>query len=276
MTGVVRGLFGGSEERSQQQSGPVDVTPPEIRDLRGAFSTTLQRLLGQQGGDPLAGIPQFQGPLAAPMAGGENQLLQLLQQQAAGGQGQQLINQTLGGAFLPGQAGSNPFLQATIQAAQRPTLQGLEEVLSRTLPGRFTAAGQFVQPEGSSAFDRAAAIATRGAADALADIATNISFGAFESERGRQQEAIQLSQQEVATNIANLQAQALPRLIEQMGIEGGREEFARRLQTVLQALSVATGAPLQTVAQESSGSSEGRSSDGIFSKIPLFGGPIFG
>lgn len=81
----------------------------------------------------------------------------------------------------------NPMMQAYIEATQRPILEGLEETLSRTLPGRFTQAGQFIQQgEGSSAFDRAAAIATRGAAQAQADIGTRIGFETLESERGRQ------------------------------------------------------------------------------------------
>lgn len=236
MGGVLKSLFGGSD--SKQKSVPVDTTPRELRALRGPFVSTLTNLFQTGGG------PEFQGPLVADLTPNEAAVLQQLMQSGMGRQG--LIEDTIAGRFLPGQEGANPFLQAAIEAAQRPTLQGLEEVLSRTLPGRFTQAGQFIQPQGSSAFDRAAAIASRGAADALADIATNMSFGAFESERNRQQQAIQLGQQEVDTMIKNLQAQGLPRLIEDLGIERGLQEFQRRSETLIKALAIAAGAPIAT------------------------------
>lgn len=81
---------------------------------------------------------------------------------------------------------NNPLMKAYIEAAQRPTLEALQETLSRTLPGRFTLAGQSTQPQGSSAFDRAAAIATRGTSQSLADIATKISYDSLEAARQRE------------------------------------------------------------------------------------------
>ena len=170
---------------------------------------------------------------------------------------QNLIEQTIGGQFLPGQPGQNPFLEAAITNAQRPTMQGLEETLTRSLPGRFTQGGQFIQPHGSSAFDRAAAIATRGAADASAGIATNMSAQAYGQERGLQQQAVQLGQTEVQTLIQNLQAQALPRMIEDMGIERALAEFSGRTNQLLQALQIATGASgLNQIANEQTSTSQ--------------------
>lgn len=81
---------------------------------------------------------------------------------------------------------NNPLMKAYIEAAQRPTLDALQETLSRTLPGRFTLAGQQTQPQSSSAFDRAAAIATRGTSQSLADIATKISYDSLEAARQRE------------------------------------------------------------------------------------------
>lgn len=241
-------LFGGSTSTSK----PKDLTPPEFTALRGPFADVIKQLLGQAPGNPLTGIPSFGAatgqPNVAPIGANEQTLLDRLMSEGAGRT--DLLNQTLGGQFLPGQSGTNPFLQAAIEAAQRPTFQGLEEVLSRTLPGRFTQGGQFVQPQGSSAFDRAAAIASRGASQAAADIATNLSFGVHEAERGRQQEAIGLSQAEVETSIQNLQAQALPRLIQDLGIERGMAEFQSRIQAILQALQLAGGAAAPVVANE--------------------------
>ena len=247
MSGVARTVFGGGKETSKAK----DQTPQELRALRQPFSQVGQALLGQGNMDPLQGIPTYQGQFAAGMAPNESALLQQLMGQGQGSQ--QLIDQTLSGQFL--QQG-NPFLEQAIQAAQRPTLQGLEELLSRVLPGRFTQAGQFVQPQGSSPFDRAAAIATRGTADAMGDIATNMGFASHEAERGRMQETIQLDQQQMQTTLQNLQAQALPRMIEQLGLDRGLQEFDQRMARLLQTLQVITGAPLVNLGTESKGTTQ--------------------
>lgn len=273
---------------------------------------------GSTGGeDPLAGIPGFEGPLTADITPNEQATLDLLQRLTSGGGagggddlaarlrelGNFQSGQTAGGdrgtlgefnqEFLDAiQLEENPFLQAAIEAAQRPTLQGLTETLTRDLPGRFTQAGQFVQPGGSSAFDRAAAIATRGVGDAIGDIATNLSFQTFESERGRQFDALgrevdrrftgeqqdldraqrerqleaetgleatrqlaDLSQQEVDNAVKNLQAQALPRLIEEFGIERGIEQFNNRLNSLLVLLQTVGGVTQPVIANESTQSS---------------------
>jgi hypothetical protein len=251
------------------------MTPQEIVDLRKKFSDTLQKLLG--GGQPaqevVLGTPGYSDtgqPLAAPIAGGEQQLLDKLLAQGNDTTTQDYLSRVIRGEFLPGGEQQNPFLRAAIEAAQRPTLEALEETLSRTLPGRFTSAGQFVQPKGSSAFDRAAAIATRGASQTMGDIAAKISAGAYDTERTAQQQAVQLSQQEVETTIANLNAQALPRLIQELGIERGIAEYNTRLQTVLQALSVATGAPLQTIAMQGTSAAEGTSTGGLLPALGKF------
>lgn len=204
----------------------------------------------------------------------------------------------------------SPFLRAAIEAAQRPTMEALTETLGRELPGRFTQAGQFIQPQGSSAFDRAAAIATRGASNTLGDIATNISYQALEGARGREASALeselgrrftgqqsaldrQLSEvtnirglqnteregirdraltqtegfrnraleaakslpgvnaQEVDTLIKNLQAQGLPRLIQDQGITRGLELFNTRLDALIKTLGITAGVTAPTISQQS-------------------------
>lgn len=262
--GFLDALFGGSEQQvtSSSSSKPKDVTPPEIQGLRGPFAQAIAGLLGFGPSTNLEGIPSFSAstgnPMVAPMAAGEQDMLTRL---LAEGQGRaDLLNKTTSGHFLPGSPGANPFLDAAIRAAQRPTLEGLEETLGRVLPGRFTQGGQFTQPGGSSAFDRAAAIATRGAAQSMGDIATNLTFGVTEAERGRQQQAISLGQEEVKTTISNLQAQALPRMIQDLGIERAQAEFKNRIAALLQALATVTAAPLTTIAQESKSSSTGTAS----------------
>lgn len=242
-------LFGGSKSKSV--STPVDKTPAEFQALRGPFAATLRQLF-QGSPDSVFNIPTSpaaqSGEMVAPITQNETAILEQLFNE--GGTRRGLIEDTLSGKFLPGQAGSNPFLQAAIEAAQRPTLEGLTETLTRALPGRFTSAGQFIQPRGSSAFDRAAAIATRGAANAMADIATNLSFGVHEAERGRQQSAIQLGQQEVETTVKNLQAQALPRLIQDLGIERGLEEFRTRMAAMIDLMRTMAGVTSPNIATQ--------------------------
>lgn len=254
-------LFGGSESESKSQytslakskskekSKTIDVTPTQYKGLRNPVADALRALTTGNSGvlsGIINGIPGPSGPLVAGLGANEQAVLNQLQQETGPNNlRKQLLDKTLAGGFLPGN-GSNPFLDATIRAAQRPTLQGLQEQLERSLPGRFTAeGGQFVQPRGSSAFDRAAALATRSASDTLGDIATNLSYQTYEAERGRQQEAIQLSQQEVDTVVKNLEAQALPRLIQDQGIERGLELYQNKIQALLQALSLAADASLQ-------------------------------
>lgn len=254
MAGLLDTLFGGSSSKST--SSPTDVTPPELQALRTPFAVAANRLLGTSTGGGLSGIPYPSGPLVAPMAPGEQQALtQLSSNNPMQAATQDYLTKALGGNFLPGQPGANPFLSASIDAASRPILQGLTDLLTRELPGRFTQAGHFVNPRGSSPFDFAAARATGDVANALSDIGTKMAFQTQEAERGRQQEAVGLSQQQVQTMLTNLQAQALPRLISDLGIERGQDVFKARIQALLQALGVVTNAPLQTALTSSSSKS---------------------
>jgi hypothetical protein len=262
MSGVMHAIFGGKSSESQATSKPVDMTPDELKGLRPQFAGELSKQL-------TTGGPSYTGPLTADMTQNEADLLERLRTE--GGTRRGLLEDTLAGKFLPGQAGSNPFLQAAITAAQRPTLEGLTEVLGRTLPGRFTNAGNFVQPNGSSAFDRAAGIATRGAANALGDIATNMSYGAYNDERTRQQGAIQLSQADLNSTIDNLKAQALPRLIQQAGIDKGIELFGQRTQSLMELLKILAASTSATLGNVQQSTSKANEDKGI---IPAIAGTI--
>lgn len=250
-------LFGGSETKSQATNTPVDMTPDEFKNLRGSFANTLLGLL-QSGGK------QYTGDTQPTLTGNANDLLaQLMGQTGAGTSRNQLLEDTIAGKFLPGAQGQNPFLDSAIQAAQRTTLQGLQETLDRVLPSRFTLAGQQVQPQSSSAFDRAAALATGQTANALGDIASNISYNAYNQERTNQNQAIALSQNEVNQSIQNLQAQALPTLIQQQGIENGLAAFQASTQTLLSILQTLAGVTAPTIANQQQSTSEGESQGGI-------------
>ena len=279
-------LFGGSEteQRSQSTSGSrsqgtstsFDLTSEELKRLRDPFVASLSSLV--RGG----GTPEWTGPFVAPITQGEQTALDATAGVANNSNRRQLINDTLQGKYLPGASGANPFVHEAIKAAQRPTFEGLEEVLGRTLPGRFAQAGQLTNPNrpgsggGSSAFDRAAAIATRGATQAAADIATNISAGAYQQERQAQQQAIQLDQADVDTMTKNLQAQGLPRLIEDLGIERALAEFKSRTDNLIKALAVAAGAPIATVGQQSQQTSSSESQSTGFMHAEDFGKGIVG
>lgn len=234
--------------------------------------------------DPLTGIPTYKGPLTADLTGNENSILkQLMARQTGNKTGYNMttsekylngvLNQSLAAYADELAAASNtgafsldsPFLQKMIETAQRPTREALTETLTRDLPGRFTQAGQFIQPQGSSAFDRAAAIATRGAANALGDIATRITYDSGEAARQREGTALidrsnqkmdaaktlpTINAQEVDNMIKNLQAQALPRLIKQAGIDKGIELFNKRVDDLLKSLGIAAGITQPTIANE--------------------------
>ncbi len=256
MSSVSRFLFGGSTSKQQSSSKPVDMTPDELKPIREPFATGLTNVIRSGG-------VGYSGPTVAPMAAGEQSGLQGVNDAANDPFRKNLLNFTQGGGFLNG----NPFLDAAIRAAQRPTLEGLQETLSRTLPGRFTNAGNFIQPQGSSAFDRAAAITSRAALNTNADIASKMSYDAFNAERERQQQTIQLGQNEVNTMIEGLKANALPRLIQQAGVDKGIEIFNKQVESLLQALQIASGAPISQIAnvQQSTGKSE--SQKGMFAQL---------
>ena len=228
------------------RSAALDITPEEFANLRGPLADTIRDLLTTGGG------PEAQGPFAAPIGANEQAILDMLMQQvgggALGGDVNRLLGETLQGKFLSPE--TNPFLGDLISALQRRETENFERVTLPRLRGEFTAAGQRVQPEGSSPFDKAAAMSTGDLLNRLSDISTQVSAGQFEQERGRQQAAIglasQVSQQGITSAIEALQAQALPRLVEQLGIDKGLEEFRRRVGVLLDVLGTGVGAASPT------------------------------
>lgn len=255
-------LFGGSESQQQAQNTTKDTTPEELKGLRGPFVQALTTMLQREG------RPAYPGALSVDdRPAGAMTAMGQLGAQANDPTRRGLLTDTMAGKYLPGQPGANPFLDEAIRAAQRPTLQGLEETLGRTLPGRFTQAGHLVNAAnmtanpagGSSAFDLAAARATGDSAAALGKIATDMSFQGYESERGRQQQAVQLSQQEIQGLVENLKAEWMPTAIQQWNVETGLKEFQSRMTSLLQALGIAAGSPIANQGGE--GSSSGKSEE---------------
>lgn len=167
------------------------------------------------------GVPAAPGGVVAPSTGSSTRAPTLAPATAAQQQAQQLLTQILRGDFLSPE--SNPFLQSTIQSAQRPLLEAFQDVTLPRLQGQFTQAGQFIQPQSSSPFDRAAAISQRGLANALGDVSTRLAGENFAAERARQAQLVGVPDQLASSDLQR-----------QLAVAGAREaftqgDFARRL-----------------------------------------------
>lgn len=267
MTNLFQDIFGGSTNTQQSTSTPTNMNP---------FTNSLQGSVNTLGNNLAGGLPQFQGPLAAGMSGNEGSTLATLMQQQGQGGGAAGTNDYLAnvlrGGMMPGSPGGNPFLNSAITGAQRTTMNNLTDTLSKSLPGYFTANGQMISPNnngqgGSSAFDSAAATATQGAANAMGDIASNMSNNAYNTGVQQMQGAAQLSQAEVSNTINNLQAQALPRMIQQMGITNGLQLYQTNLTGVLTLLNTLGGIAKPVVGQVGQSTGEASSTPGILPDI---------
>lgn len=263
MSNLFQDIFGGSTTSST--STPQNMNP---------FTSSLGGSVNTLGNTLAGGLPQYQGQLAAPMSGNEGATLGTLQQQVGQGGGvagtNDYLSNVLQGGMMPGSPGGNPFLQNAITAAQRTTTDNLTNTLSRSLPGYFTANGQMISPNnngqgGSSAFDYAASNATKGAANAMGDIAANMSNNAYNTGVQQMQGAAQLSQAEVSNTVQNLQAQALPRMIQQMGITNGLQLYQTNLTGVLTLLNTLGGIAKPVVGQDAQ--SSGTQTPGILPDI---------
>lgn len=240
-------VFGGSNTSSTQQANSNAVsnsnsvsnsTPSNFNPFTGSLGGLVNNVASN-------GLPSYNGALTAPLSGNENSVLASLMQQQGQGGGvagtNTYLQDVLAGKYMPGSVNGNPFLQQAITAAQQPTMNNLSSTLSRDLPGYFTANGQMISPNnngqgGSSAFDTAAALATQSAATTMGNIASTISSGAYDQGIQQQTAAVSLSQQEVQNTVANLQAQSLPRMITDLGIQNGLSLFQTNLSGILQFL----------------------------------------
>jgi hypothetical protein len=241
MANVFQDIFGGSTTNQQSTSTPSNLNP-FTSSLGGATNTLGSTLAG--------GLPQYNGALTAPITDNQTSLLNnLMTQNSQGGSApgtNQYLQNVLSGNFMPGSSSGNPFLSASITAAQQPTINNLSQTLSRSLPGYFTANGQMLSPNnngqgGSSAFDTAAALATQSAATTMGNIASTISSNAYNTGVQQMTAAAGLSQQEIQSTISNLNAQALPQMIQNLGISNGLQLYQENLSGVLNLLSTLGG-----------------------------------
>lgn len=277
MTGFLNTLLGGSQSSQNQQSTSTaeNFTNPALSNLAPGLGSSLSNLIQSLTGstnnaNPTGGAtptPQ------APITGNEGNLINTLQGQVGPGTaGSQWITNTLAGKYLPGAPGGNPELGAAITAAQRPTLDNLTNTLTKALPGRFAAAGQQLQPNspgstggGSSAFDNAAALAFQSAANTSTDIASNVANNAFNTGAQQQTAAAGLDQNEVNNTVQALQASALPRLIQQNGLDQGLQLFQTQVSNLLDTLKTigAVQAPTLASNSQSTGTGSSTASKGV-------------
>jgi hypothetical protein len=238
------GGFGKNKSESKQKP----YVPASWIPLQGRSASVLT--------DLMRGGPEYGGIFSVPMTSAESASLSGITGAAGAGldYGQDALDATMRGDFL--RLDSNPFAQDAIRSAQRPILQAFEEgeILDRF---NFANAGHSL-PE-SSPFARARSIATRGLADSLSDVSSDFLNRQFQAERQNQLAATDIARQlqgdQFQRRLEALQAQALPRLIAQYGVDQGLAEFRRRAELMLASAQVAGGlaAPIVLGSSKSSG-----------------------
>lgn len=91
---------------------------------------------------------------------------------------------TMQGGFL----GSNPFLDSMYRSASDPMVDQFSRAIAPAITSQFAAGGRY----GSGLHQQAVTDAAGQLADALGSMGANLYGGAYESERGRQQQAMGL------------------------------------------------------------------------------------
>ena len=245
--------FNVNRSRSRTRTTVDDYTPSEYVRLRGITESTLRDIIESGGGE------RYSGPFVAPLTPTEEEQLLLLNELqlpsdnllAAEG----LIGDVIGGDYLT--PDSNPFLRSYVSAAQEQVREAYDAD-NEARRAMFARAGHRL-PE-SSPFAMAQVEASGEFAEALSDIATQVYSGAYDAERERQGQYIELQQsldaQRWQIAVQNLEAQALPRMIDQMGIDRALEEFYRRQELLAQALGIAGQLSAPTLGYTTRGSGD--------------------
>ena len=229
-----------------------DLTPEEFTGIRAPIAGELTSGFGQGAGlqafDPAAASG---GGFVAGLTGGQQAGLNQLQalSDPAGSQG----------AFstLQGIAGGNQ-----LDLANDPVFNQNLDFLGRRFAASFdpkeeankalfARAGQ--QAPSSSAFANAQSRISEAKTQGLADLAAQFGGQQLQANRDRQIQASSalntLEQGRAERAQANLTAQELPRLIEDLGLERAREEFIRRQQAIQQNLALAGGLASPSIGQ---------------------------
>lgn len=279
MSETLLGSGASADVPSERKLGNLQaLVPKPYRNLQGGLAGLISQLIGGQSAPSLAGIPGYEGQTTAPVSGNENDLLAALMGTTSANAGttnrDSLLAGILGGDYLS--VDRNPNLAGAIEAAIRPVRSEFQNVVTPTLRAKFTMAGQQIQGDGSSPFDRASALAGQSYLDKIGDISKQIASDQYQQERQLQTQAItqqtQANTAQVNDLVTNLQAQALPRMVEQYGLDKGIELFNQRVQALLSILGVGGQLSTSQIGQGGPVQTGGRS--GILGDLLLGGGGI--
>ena len=284
-------LFGGSMSGSQATNTPVSMTPPAYAALQSPIAGQLLSLFGGgpvYGGVNSAGLPMSSAPQAttpntfsAAMSPQESTLLSTIM--GNGGQvnpaltsAQNFVTNATSPGFLS--PATNPALAAAISGAVNPMVSAFQNVTMPNLASQFVANGQVLNGpaqvgnnpasgQGSSAFDKAAAIAGTGLTQGIGQVTGQLESQAMAEQPQAAAQAPGVSSAELNNLMSTLQAEALPRLIQQYGMDQGLQQFNNRVNVMLQALGVGANISGPDVAQQAQSSSQSTSSKGAMADI---------
>lgn len=295
------GVSSGSSQQSgfsQYQSNPVNLQSPYYTGLSPFVAGGLQNIatgLGTPSGS--TGMPGTEGygfinpftvngqasnsssnPLVAALSGAEGLDLGRLSSLITGGtpgQGNDLLASTspvLAQMLGPNYArdlATSPQTQGAIQGAINPLETSFKNTTIPGLQSKFVAAGQNPNaPTGSSAFDRAANEAQSNLLAQEGAISSGITNSAYQTglqqQSGAVNQAASVGTQEINNVLSDMQAQALPRLVQQYGINAGLQLYQSQVQSMLQSLGLSGQVSQPAIAYQSSGngSSSGSSKNG--------------
>jgi hypothetical protein len=254
-----------SGQASTAKSQVVDKQAKEFRELREPFAD----LIGGQFGnirDLLNGDINFDGSsinldnYRNPMTPGEIRALEGLgaanTPSANDLASEQLLGQTLSGDFVGIE--NNPGLSELIRYTNSEinnayNTQGLEQA------GLFARAGQSL-PE-SSPFAQAQGDLSAARLDAIGKNTSMLVASNYENERGRQMQAVEQQRAnagfEFTRQLEFLQANSLPRLIDEIGFDRAFTEFQSRLAALSQALGIAADITAPALGTESRSKGKG-------------------
>lgn len=239
-----------------------DIQAPEFEALRPLISGSLAGLITSGGGPIFGGVDNLD-LFRVPISPGELEALDAVRGSAAGSPTEHaadlFLRQTLGGDFLDPE--SNPGLSGVLDTVTRRINEVFdeEELAERAL---FSRAGGRIQD--SSPFARARAVQDRARLNAVGDAVANVLNVNFQREQDRRSQAVRQAREVATFNfqraVQRLQAEALPRLIDQFGVTEGLQEFRRRVQ-VLQT-AIGGGIEATRVVPGQFASAESKSSGG--------------
>lgn len=147
--------------------------------------------------------PYYPGSTVVPFSDATNQSMQMIQNRAINGspleQGAQANAQAvLDGNYL--QQG-NPYIQGAIDSALEGVNRNYQQNVIPGVNSTFAASGRY----GSGAHENAMSMAGQNYLDQAGQVATDMSYNAYDAERGRQQQALALAPQLAGIDYQNAQ-----------------------------------------------------------------------